>query len=233
MLYFLPMISQIICEIETTGTRRCRSSSMFAWYSFHEIYRNLQHVTRVTLVLNFQYETFDHFFSFVYTNQCYLLILWWINKYISFWDLPFPFEIHCQNSKLEIWIWNLKMYFYIFERVNKHLWTIVYFSYNRREHIFPIFRFWNKRNQVWFARYREDRLSSSIDRDVSVFEYSILPLRRIMARPWALWAHRQLLVFCPGVQLVADQSNIYPRLFTSVLIKLISASDGHVFMARY
>lgn len=45
-------------------------------------------------------------------------------------------------------------------------------------------------------------------------------------------AYRQL-EFCPRAQLELDQSNIYPRLFTSVLIKLISASDGHVFMARY
>lgn len=50
--------------------------------------------------------------------------------------------------------------------------------------------------------------------------------------PVAFWAHGQL-EFSPQAQLVPDQSNIYPRLFTSVLIKLISASDGHVFMARY
>lgn len=64
---------------------------------------------------------------------------------------------------------------------------------------------WNE----WWANRLEIQINR-IAHDIASYRIQVAPKpgSTNCARRMALRAHRQLLVFCPGVQLVADQSNI-------------------------
>lgn len=71
----------------------------------------------------------------------------------------------------------------------------------------------SERTRIDFCSNGTNRLEIQINRiahDIASYRIQVAPKpgSTNCARRMALRAHRQLLVFCPGVQLVADQSNI-------------------------
>lgn len=84
--------------------------------------------------------------------------------------------------------------------------TYIYISF-----LFSIL--FSERTRIDLCSNGTNRLEIQINRiahDIASYRIQVAPKpgSTNCARRMALRAHRQLLVFCPGVQLVADQSNI-------------------------